>query len=354
MKVTRSGRHRGVKAGVSSSTSALSTTTPGGGLWQDPGGFTAAVNHHVYSLAHSAVLAPIWSHLGAWYTSVSSLPCIPGGALPRLHLLGLGSPSTSGASSAGVIQLAFFVVLARLVKACWEGGGEGADGGATPMPHPRLLSQELGGEGVEGGGLGEAPWAHAMDPCFTAKDKVLLAALGLHASSDPSELGPPLTPPFFPSLYFMPHCPGALYSAVLARFSWVGEGEGGAEPPPPPLPSLCLIGNSFSAYVERREGGEQRAFPVWSPTLRENVREGAAHALLGGEERFPPLELDGVVAVARRCGKGGKEGCGKVVWGLRETPLEGHVTERSREVLGTSPAYQQALSTTSIHTVHWE
>ena len=373
MKVTRTGRHKGVAGGVSSSKSALSTSGVG---WQDLGGFTAAVNTHVYSLAHSPVLAPVWTHLGAWYASVSTLPCMPAGALPRLHLLGLGSPSTSGVSSSALVQLAFFVVLSRLVKACWEGGG-----GTTPMPHPKLLSKEVGGC-VEEEGLSGVPWAHAMDPCFTPKDMVLLASLGLHASSDPRDLGLPATTPFYPSLYFMPHCPGALYSAILARFSWGGEGAPPAaaaaagaaaaatgvdlELPLPPLPALCLIGNSFSAYVERREGGEmsKNAFPVWSPCLRGRVQEGATQALLEGEESFPPLALDGVVAVARRCSlswkgcdRGGEkeeEGGRRRVWGLRETPLEGLVAERSREVLGTSPAYQQALSTTSVHTVHWE
>ena len=73
----------------------------------------------------------------------------------------------------------------------------------------------------------------------------------------------------------------------------------------------------------------------------------------GSSELLPPLSLDGVVAVVRRCrGEGGGEG-GGVEWALGETPLESYVKERRREVAGTSPAYQQALSTTSLHTIQW-
>jgi len=236
-------------------------------------------------------------------------------------------------------------------------------------------------------GLEESePWAVAVDPCFSSKDRELLGTLGILSSDNPDffdfiNLGSALhgAGASRPFLFFMPHCPGVLYSSVLTRFSWVSPSYKKVEEVDtevvastlPLLPTLCLIGNSFKAYTERRRssregegaynGGESLFAATTTSTSAEDVEalrlatqrlcDEICRGEGGSEERLPPLSLDAVVALVSRTARGGgaldiNEGCDLFV---KETPLEAYVTENRREVIGTSPAYQQALSTTSVH-----
>ena len=313
-------------------------------FWRDAPAFQGAVAAHLQALAANAgLVAALWRHLLGWRRA-SARAAAPAALLPaQLQCVGLGSVSAQGPSGSSIVQLALLLLLARLLQR--SGAGSAAE---APPPSAEELGAELDGCGEQGDGGG----VEAVDPCFSPQDALLLASVGVAARSAPWQ-GPPRGGAA-PALLFMPHCPGALYTAALAGFAWRGAeaaGDAGDAPPPPPplpLPCLCLVGNGFREYVERRrrsEGGEGAAAagePAWAPGLRQRIAggSGAAAAADGLQERAPPLALDALVAVYARCQGGAAAG-----WALQCTPLEA--------LVAGSLAQAQALSTTAVHSIVW-
>jgi hypothetical protein len=348
--VGRSGRRPGFSA-VSCAPPGASSASPV--YFHTPAALHAAVSVHLHALSRNpALVSSLWRHLQSWHAGLS----LPVGSVPGLACVGLGSVSCHGPSGSPVIQLSLLLLLQRLA-ACLAAP-------SATLPSAEALGREVEGSSSssssEGGGL-QAPAVEAVDPCFTALDVALLGSVGVRALSQPWAGLP--SGAAGPTILFMPHCAGTLYTAALASFAWVAGGEGQGA-----LPQACLIGNCFRDYVERRQrsAAAEEAPPAWGPGLRQAVLEssssssssGSGAAAGGIEDRLPPYALDALVAVYHRCcsssSNSPSQGAEGPVWRLQCTQLEPLVAPSARgEGPGTGTAYSHALSSTAVHTVEW-
>ena len=85
--------------------------------------------------------------------------------------------------------------------------------------------------------------AEAYDPILCAAERDALRRRGVGAGA-PLGAGAAAPPPR--ALYFMPHCPMALYAEVLRRHA-------------PRLDGLVIVGNSFASYAARKIGDDMDA-----------------------------------------------------------------------------------------------
>jgi hypothetical protein len=228
------------------------------------------------------------------------------------------------------VQLAYFIVLGRLISGIKD---------ATALEAPLMARSVEPIEGVSDS------WSCAHDPAFSKADVPLLASLGIQASNEATCSMCDFTEDSLNSqtVYFMPHCPWMLYSAVLCRYAWRCASTADTLAP---LWAVCIIGNSFKTYEAALESSTVPArFP--RAQLRAHLEESAA-----GLETRPALADDAVAAALRMsCGGNGTEsegGC-KCSWKLDETPFDAALAGRHGHV-----SFVQALSSTSLHHFYLE
>lgn len=242
----------------------------------------------------------------------------------RLICLGLGSVASAHASSNSLVQLAYFIVLGRLIHGIED---------STTL-EASLMARSV--EPIEGG---RDSWSCAHDPAFSKADVMLLASLGIQASNEAtcSMCGFTEDNLHSQTVYYMPHCPWMLYSAVLCRYAWRCASTADASAP---LWAMCIIGNSFKTYEAALESSTLTHFP--RAQLRAHLEESAA-----GLETRPVLAEDAVAAAVRMscsgCETEIEDGC-KCSWKLEETPFDAALAGRNGHV-----SFVQALSSTSLH-----
>jgi len=97
------------------------------------------------------------------------------------------------------------------------------------------------------------------DPFLSADEVEALEGLGIEAARPPKSARPCHGAR---SLYFMPHCPAAVYADVLRGFA-------------PALDELLIVGNSFGSYARRRVGDDLHPdIRGVLPRLRETRLDG--------------------------------------------------------------------------------
>lgn len=308
-----------------------------------PSTLCAAISSHVHRLAHMRALESQAAHLQRWIKRTNFIGCretmVATECTPsRLTCYGLGSVALSTASSNPVVQVAYFVILNRLLTALLHNDREEF---TITSSITSLLARDV--EVCEEGtcGLLQSTWACAHDPVFSDTDVTLLSAIGIRATryagcerckttGNSKNTPPPRI------LFFMPHCPWTLNSAVLSRFSW--QCNDLSTFPSDPLWSVCIVGNSFASYSPSHNSPP-------SHFLRRQVCDAIELAAIG-VETCPLPAHDAVAAVVSMCRKGdasNEDGC-TCTWALDETPFDDAIAGRRGDA-----TFVQALSSTSLH-----
>jgi hypothetical protein len=178
-------------------------------------------------------------------------------------------------------------------------------------------------------------WACAHDPVFSEADAVLLASFGVrasqHGSGDCCGSGSPGTPALGPIVFFMPHCPWALYAKVLAACEWTAPGILSEEVPHLNCAELCIVGNSFSTYGANY--GDEFKAALSASSFMERART-LLDATEGPEAR-PAADADTILYVLGMIRSGDLH--------LDETRIDSPAARRDH-------FFADSLSCTSLHT----
>ena len=260
--------------------------------------------------------------------------------LPRLACFGLGSVAASASSSNPIVQLAYFVILNRLITALVLTENEGSDFVVAASLLARNV--EPCEVGVEAGDRGGA-WACAHDPVFSDIDITLLSAVGVQATRAAHCRGCDTRGDSSGgrTVFFMPHCPWTLNAAVLCRQAWrcsVSDTE-----PTAPLWATCIIGNSFDSYTPMMTS---QSSPQLLLPFSRGLARGSLELAAAGVETRPAFAIDAIAAVMSMCTRGrasGEEGC-TCTWSLDETHFDDALAGRRGDA-----SFAQALSSTSLH-----
>ena len=287
----------------------------------------AALSTLIHRFVYIDALDAAWANVARWIAR-------HGGTRPRVVCLGLGAVSDAGPSANSVAQLAFLLLVHRMVDEILEGAGAETILRDAPALQ-RRLARDVTALTTDASGLSEArgagAWACAHDPVFTDADFFLLAALGVRASQCSDFEGCCFGGAACaqPTLFFMPHCPWTLYARVLAECEWEPPGVS-VNAARLPHTALCIVGNSFSSYRDAGDGGQQAAPSFW-----DRARAVLADAAVGPEAR-PAADADAIATVLGMIRAGAMR--------LNETQLDVQAAARRDNV------FSDALSCTSVHT----